>query len=151
MIKLISLKFEIFFVMLFLGNRTMKEALVLWLIIPLRWNSTNTLTKSSLITSQQSWNSAMVKQLGPGVLSLSNWKIALEISSSVKDALFSDIGLNLQLSKTLQWDSRRAFQSKVKSPLWCSRSYSTLSLFAFSQLLDLISYCLNYNNLLPSI
>ena len=44
----------------------------------------------------------MVKQSGPGVLSLSNWKMALEISSSVKDALFSDIGLNLQLSKTLQ-------------------------------------------------
>ena len=92
-----GLKSEIFFVVLFLGRRTMKKALVLWLITPLLWNSANTLTKSSLITSQQSWNTAIVKPSGPGALSLSIWNMALEISSSVKGAskliaLSSEIG-----------------------------------------------------------
>ena len=50
-------------------------ALVLWLIIPLLWNSMNTLTKSSLITSQQSWNTTMVNPSSLSALSLSQWSI----------------------------------------------------------------------------
>ena len=65
--SLIGLKFEIFFVRLFFGIKAMKVASVLWFIIPLLWNFGNALSRSSLITSQHSWNTEMVNPLPRGL------------------------------------------------------------------------------------
>ena len=95
--KLKEQKSDILLVRLFLGIRAMKVAFVLWLTTSLLWNSENTLIRSSKITSQHSWNTTIVKPLGPGALSLSTWKMAWWISSSIKahsnlESFFTETG-----------------------------------------------------------